>query len=699
MAKKAGKQSRRAVAVTRRKPPKTTADQRASAGGDSPLPADAMSVADHRSTPRQIAFGSRIYAGQSVRLADKKLDILPDMPDIRDRAYVPRLAALRPAIYPRIAFSVLNQGPDSSCTGFSLAHVIDMLRFREVGPDDPPRVSARMLYEMAKRNDEWDGSAYEGSSLRGAIKGFFRNGVCTERTAPDQPGVKDWTLTYEMAKEARNIRLGAYLRLQPDLTDYHAALNEVGVIYASAQIHANWEALDDGKITPGGKPIGGHAFAIVGYDQDGFWVLNSWGAEWGRSGIAHWDYTDWANTVMDAWVLQIGVPAPKAFGAVPRVAPANATGGWSFTDPARADILGHFINIDDGRLVTDGKYGSPQPSEMQETVKRLLSEQANENKGYDHLIIYAHGGLNDLGDEAKRIAAWQRNNIFGRNKIYNFHLMWGSGFIDEVFGQMSKSPTLGGAGSWAADWLFEAGPGKEMGAYAWRNMKQDARMAFEASAQADGYNGGFVGLQPLLDGIDKGSKTDPKRRPKLHLVGHSAGSIVLGYLLSAMKAFKLKNVELGSIHLMAPACTVDFFNTHYAPYLKGEGALKVMDKVYFYNLTDVAERADTVESSIPLTPYYSHSLLYLVSRAYEDRPANGAGGSKAMPLAGMQAFVDGLKKSAKLQIDYAATGSSITASKSHGGFDNDVATMSTIMTRILGVPVPHPPSRDDLSGY
>ena len=45
-------------------------------------------------------------------------------------------------------------------------------------------------------------------------------------TAPDNPGIEDWALTYIMAKEARETRLGAYFRLQPDISDYHAALNE-----------------------------------------------------------------------------------------------------------------------------------------------------------------------------------------------------------------------------------------------------------------------------------------------------------------------------------------------------------------------------------------------------------------------------------------------------------------------------------------
>ncbi|MGO7830553.1 hypothetical protein ACC690_38605, partial [Rhizobium johnstonii] len=61
-------------------------------------------------------------------------------------------------------------------------------------------------------------------------------------------------------------RLGEYYRLQPDVSDYHAALNEVGAIYASAQIHQGWLKPEAGKIAKSGAPIGGHAFVIVGYN-------------------------------------------------------------------------------------------------------------------------------------------------------------------------------------------------------------------------------------------------------------------------------------------------------------------------------------------------------------------------------------------------------------------------------------------------
>ena len=77
-------------------------------------------------------------------------------------------------------------------------------------------------------------------------------------------------------------------------------------------------------------------------------------------------------------------------------------------------------------------------------------------------------------------------------------------------------------------------------------------------------------------------------------------------------------MELGSIHLMAPACTTAFFREFYEPFLRGGGALKLQDKIYLYNLSDELEQDDKV--GLGGLPGYGRSLLYLVSRAYEDSP-------------------------------------------------------------------------------
>ena len=53
---------------------------------------------------------------------------------------------------------------------------------------------------------------------------------------------------------------------------------------------------------------GGHAFALVGYNERGFVVQNSWGTDWGASGFAILRYEDWVTNGTDAWAVALGVP-------------------------------------------------------------------------------------------------------------------------------------------------------------------------------------------------------------------------------------------------------------------------------------------------------------------------------------------------------------------------------------------------------
>jgi C1A family cysteine protease len=66
-----------------------------------------------------------------------------------------------------------------------------------------------------------------------------------------------------------------------------AALNETGVVYVTGQVHSGWDDVaEDGfiRFDENSKPEGGHAFLLVGYDQNGFWIQNSWGKDWGQAG-------------------------------------------------------------------------------------------------------------------------------------------------------------------------------------------------------------------------------------------------------------------------------------------------------------------------------------------------------------------------------------------------------------------------------
>ena len=47
------------------------------------------------------------------------------------------------------------------------------------------------------------------------------------------------------------------------------------------------------KKRDGEKFLGGHAMVIVGYNNEGFIIRNSWGINWGDEGYSIYKYKDW----------------------------------------------------------------------------------------------------------------------------------------------------------------------------------------------------------------------------------------------------------------------------------------------------------------------------------------------------------------------------------------------------------------------
>ena len=94
-----------------------------------------------------------------------------------------------------------------------------------------------------------------------------------------------------------------------------------------------------------------------------------------------------------------------------------------------------------------------------------------------------------------------------------------------------------------------------------------------------------------------------------------------------------------------------------------------------YILEEQQELDDTVGP-------YGKSLLWLVSNAFEDR--------RGTPLLGMKHYIDAapnLRKSALAEVIESAGKRAKGAqcmSETHGGFDNDPATMNAVLSRILG---------------
>lgn len=597
-----------------------------------------------------------------------KTNATPDIPDSRDQIYTPSLKELQSNLVPDNPLIIRNQGSEGACTGFSLAAVINFLnQKRQVDV----QVSPRMLYEMARKNDEWPGEAYDGSSLRGAIKGWKNMGVCREEKWPYllRGGIQH--LTIEAAKDARSHTIGAYYRIMPEIAHFHSALNETGVIAASARVHEGWRNPITGTIKQSNTMIGGHAFAIVGYTQQGFIVQNSWGQRWGSNGTAIWLYEDWIETVMDAWVLSLAIPTPQVFGkqaqAYKGYSAAQSQGTKLGRAVDRAEIAGHFVHIDDGKYHDKKRYWST--AEDVEQTAELVADSDE----YKHVLFYFHGGLNSPRASAQRIRAMKDG--FKRNGVYPYHIMYDTGLVEELKDLIVRKGTASservGGFSDLTDRFLE-GLLRKTGTLLWDEMKKDAKVAFQAKGD---------GLNAVNRFIKHLSAATGKPKKKIHLCGHSTGSIIIAHLLNALQN---RNVEIATCSLLAPAVSAKLFNAHYLPIYQNKKKLKIK-MLHMYNLSAHLEGDDHVVQA------YQKSLLYLVSNSFEhDGPGT--------PLIGLQKFSEHITEANGMPKIYYSDGrtGSITRSQSHGGFDNDPYTMNHVLRSILGTAPSQPFSKVEL---
>src|SRR5438105_1211792 len=614
------------------------------------------------------------HAKRSARRLDARADTL----DFRDRMYEPTLIEVpteRPLEqYAKVRVPILDQGHEGACTGFGLATVIHyLLRTRRVVPDRV-EISPWMLYGMARRYDEWPGENYEGASARGAMKGWHKHGVCGLKCWPKDD--KEHDEYRGRFADAQRRPLGAYLRVNhKDVIAMHSAIAEVGVLYATASVHDGWENVRANGIIsygPKSKMTGGHAFAIVAYDQRGFWIQNSWGRTWGRRGFALISYDDWLANGTDVWVARLGAPVTLVeHASVSRGIGVASGGSRSYVF---SDLRPHVISLgNNGLLRTDGTYGT-SADDVKE-IFRHVSDQAAQRQ---NLLFWAHGGL--VGEDGAIQKVADTRGAFLDAGVYPLYFIWNTDFwttvkniLTDAIARRRPEGFLDASKDFMLDRLDDALEplARVIGGKAeWDEMKENAIAASQPG-------GGLALVADLLRDL---ANTFPAL--KVHLIGHSAGSILHGGFISRLAAASPQAVPIETCTLWAPACTMDLFRADYLPSLKS-GHIKAFAA---YTMTDKAERDDNCAN------IYHKSLLYLVSNAFEEpqqsapffRERNGT------PILGMAKFISQLTASQRawdwVQAPNANPPTSVDASTahSHGGFDDDAATLASTLARIVG---------------
>jgi len=611
--------------------------------------------------------------------------VSPDAFDARDLLYRPRLQLLEDTVDRRIDSVVLTQD-GSSCTGHGVAAMINTVFAQKAGKA-ADRVSPYMLYYLARRYDEFAGEEDTGSSLRGVLKGWWRHGVALDAEWPALQTHLDFD-DVSLVTSCRKRPLGAYYRVDTQrLDDMQSAITELHAIVASAMIHDGWRTptreVTNGienfviRRSPDSVAIGGHAFALVGYNEIGFLVQNSWGTTWGKDGFATLPYEEWLDSAYDAWVARPGVPQTP-FESVQRTVSAQGTLGVSVAPPPDV-VRKHVLNLgNNGRLSAKGQATS-SPAQLRELIESMKAKHAE--WGSSDTVIYMHGGL--VAESSGLSQVREQHQWWMNNHVYPIFIVWESGPLETVLDQLSDSVGKQlpfGAGlnlHEAVDRLIEKQASSTL-AFAWAQMKQNATAAsdpLDALPANDSDWFGKPGASLLLLLL----KNCPGVR--LHLVGHSAGAVFVDGLLPRLEAYAM---QVESLTFMAAASTVAAFETNVVPFL-----CSLVKRMTSFTMNDTLELADTCAR------IYHKSLLYLVSRGFE-KPKD-----REVPLVGMQRFFKTKLASGKtlaetinancgeivVSSNPVATGRPddvLSNAQHHGAFHDDPFTMTAVLLRILG---------------
>ncbi|WP_077489643.1 caspase family protein [Sinomonas mesophila] len=345
----------------------------------------------------------------------------------------------------------------------------------------------------------------------------------------------------------------------------------------------------------------------------------------------------------------------------------GAARGSGLTADELAALKPHVINLRRGLLsegpgALDGEYSSTA-DDVRAIFTTHLPAFLAERKGPVPLLVNAHGGLvteaSGLRAAAARIPWWTANGI------YPVFFVWETGLVsslaDVLAGWLGGSRGPGDIKDRIVELAARFGQGERV----WGQMKEYAR-----AASADGGGASFFADQLGT------FMTDNPGALTVHAVGHSAGSIFHSHFIPVALKAGVRKVE--TVSLLAPAVRTDLFK---ATLLREVDA--GIGKLSMFTMTDELERADNC------VRVYGKSLLYLVRAAFEP----GVGD----PILGLQ---DSVRADAELREWFAEPGSessaevvwahadqgpfSSTDASSHGAFDDDPATMESVMRRVLG---------------
>lgn len=358
-------------------------------------------------------------------------------------------------------------------------------------------------------------------------------------------------------------------------------------------------------------------------------------------------------------------------GALPIVVSSGGRAPSDDLDPAMlARLRPYVINLSGGRYSRTGRFSTSAGDVariFEEELPRRVRTLTDGAGARLPILLHIHGGLvsepSGLRAAASQVPWWNANGV------YPIHFVWETGLFETLTQMIGIQRGVAARGldeltDRAVERLVHHAGGPQL----WAGIKYAAARAFEHDGAG----------QDIVRHMARFAK-EHAGRFSLHAVGHSAGSIFHSYFLPSL--VRAVDTPIETLSFLAPAITVEDYKRRLDPMVGAQ-----IKRLVMFTMAKDWELADTV------TPAYRKSLLYLIHHALEaesDEPILGLEESVRADADLRRRFsltgADGPAQVVWSRTE-ATGGRQASRSTTHGGFDNDPATMESVLRVVTDLP-------------
>lgn len=164
-----------------------------------------------------------------------------------------------------------NQGRFPHCVAFAWLHWLENGSITQ-NHVAAPVINPKLLYDRCQKVDQWPGERYDGTSVRAGAKILMDEG---------------YIASYHWTRSADELAL--------------AILTKAPVVVGTKWYRGMSYPDADNVMHLTGSLDGGHAYFVNGYNAKTrmFRILNSWGDEWGKRGLAYISHDDMDKLLKD----------------------------------------------------------------------------------------------------------------------------------------------------------------------------------------------------------------------------------------------------------------------------------------------------------------------------------------------------------------------------------------------------------------